>query len=232
MLDALVRFSVRQRGIVIALAAAFIVYGLLVLTRTKYDVFPEFAPPLVAIQTEAPGLTPEQVEVLVTKPLEDAINGVAGIARVRSESIQGLSVITAVFAEGTDVFRARQSVAERLGEVGRRLPESAHAPAITPLTSSVGTVVVAGVTSATRSVRDQRTFADWVMRPRLLAVPGVARVTVFGGEVRQIQVRPDPVRLRAFGLTIADVLAAASSATGVRGAGVIAGANQRHQRAH
>lgn len=226
MLDALVRFSVRQRGIVIALAAAFLVYGVTVVARTKYDVFPEFAPPQVAIQTEAPGLTPEQVEVLVTKPLEDAINGVAGVAAVRSQSVQGLSVITAVFAEGSDVFRARQSVAERLGEIGRRLPESVRPPAITPLTATTGTVIVTGITSPTRTLRDQRTFADWTMRPRLLAVPGVSRVTVFGGEVRQLQVRPDPVRLRAVGLTISDVVAATRSATGVRGAGVIAGPNQ------
>ena len=226
MLDALVRFSVRQRGAVIALAAAFLVYGLTVLARTKYDVFPEFAPPQVAVQTEAPGLTPEQVEVLVTKPLEDAINGVAGIAAVPSQSIQGLSVITAVFAEGSDVYRARQSVAERLGEIGRRLPASARPPAITPLTASTGTVVVAALTSPARSLRDQRTLADWTVRPRLLAVPGVARVTVFGGEVRQLEVRPDPARLRAVGLTLADVVTAASGATGVRGAGVIANANQ------
>lgn len=226
MLTALVRFSVHQRGIVLALAAAFFVYGLTVLAHTRYDVFPEFAPPQVAIQTEGPGLTPEQIEVLITKPLEDAINGVAGIASVRSESIQGLSVITAVFAEGSDVYRARQSVAERLSEIGRRLPESAKPPAITPLTATTGTVLVAGITSPSRSLRDQRTLADRTLRPRLLAVPGVARVTVFGGEVRQLQVRPDPARLRAHGLSVADVVAAARGATGVRGAGVIAGANQ------
>jgi CzcA family heavy metal efflux pump len=226
VLDAVVRWSVRHRGVAIALAAALLVYGVLVVARARYDVFPEFAPPQVSIQTEAPGLTPEQVEVLVTKPIEDAIDGVAGIAAVRSQSIEGLSVITAVFGGGTDIYRARQVVAERLGEVARRLPASARAPAITPLTASTGTVLVAGLTSPTRSLRDQRTFADWTVRPRLLAVPGVARVTVFGGDVRQIQVRPDPVRLRAFGLTIADVVAATGGATGVRGAGVIAGPNQ------
>lgn len=229
MLAAIVRFAVRYYGIVIALAVATLVYGASVLLRTTYDVFPEFAPPQVAIQTEAPGFTPEQVEVLVTKPLEDAINGTAGIASVRSQSIQGLSVITTIFADGTDIYRARQAVAERLTDVSRRLPGGAKAPILTPLTSSTGTVLVIGLTSATRSLQDQRTFADWTMRPRLLAVPGVARVTVFGGDVRQLQLQVDPARLQALGLSLADVVTAATQATGVRGAGWIRTANQTLQ---
>lgn len=227
MLNALVRFSVRFRGVVVALAAAFFVYGLVVVTSAKYDVFPEFAPPQVAIQTEARGFTPEQVEVLVTKPIEDAINGVPGVGVIRSQSIQGLSVITAVFSAGTDLYRARQTIAERLNEVARRLPQNARAPVMTPVTSSTGKVLVIGLTSNTRSLRDLRTFADWTLKPRLLAVPGVARVSVFGGEVRQLQLQLDPARLRAYGLGIADVAAAASEATGIRGAGVIDNANER-----
>src|SRR5438067_2139246 len=178
MLNAIVRFSVRYRGVVLVLAAALFLYGLVVLARTKYDVFPEFAPPLVTIETEAPGLTPEQVEALVTKPSEDAINGVTGIATVRSQSIQGLSVITVIFAEGTDLYRARQVVAERLGEVARRLPETVKAPILTPLTASTGTVLVIGLTSKTRSLRDERTFADWTLKPRLLAVPGAVEAAL------------------------------------------------------
>lgn len=229
MLAAIVRFSVRYYGIVMALAVATLVYGGSVLLRTTYDVFPEFAPPQVAIQTEAPGFTPEQVEVLVTKPLEDAINGTAGIASVRSQSIQGLSVITTIFADGTDIYRARQAVAERLTDVSRRLPGGATAPVLTPLTSSTGTVLVIGLTSETRSLQDQRTFADWTMRPRLLAVPGVARVTVYGGDVRQLQLQVDPARLQALGLSLADVVNAAKQATGVQGAGWIHTANQTLQ---
>ena len=227
MLNAIVRFSVRYRGVVLVLAAALFLYGLVVLARTKYDVFPEFAPPLVTIETEAPGLTPEQVEALVTKPIEDAINGVTGIATVRSQSIQGLSVITVIFAEGTDLYRARQVVAERLGEVARRLPETVKAPILTPLTASTGTVLVIGLTSKTRSLRDERTFADWTLKPRLLAVPGVARAPIWGGEVRQLQIELDPARLRGYGLGIPDVMAAAARATGVRGAGVLDNANER-----
>ena len=227
MLGAIVRFSVRFRGVVIALALVLVVYGVSVLSTTRYDVFPEFAPPQVAIQTEVPGFTPEQVEMLVTTPIENAINGVTGIASVRSQSIQGLSVITTIFAEGIDIYRARQAVVERLAEVGRTLPVTAKPPVMTPLTSSTGIVLVIGLTSATRSLMDERTFADWTLKPRLLAVAGVARVSVFGGEVRQLQVQLDPARLRAAGLSIAEVVAAARQATGVRGAGVIDNANQR-----
>ena len=229
MLSKIVGFSVRYRGIVIALTAALLAYGVSVLMHTSYDVFPEFAPPQVAVQTEAPGFTPEQVEVLVTKPLEDAINGTAGIASVRSQSIQGLSVITTTFADGTNIYRARQAVAERLTEIARQLPGAVKPPVITPLTSSTGIVLVAGLTSSTRSLQDQRTFADWTMKPRLLAVPGVARVTVFGGNVRQLQIQIDPARLQALGLSMTDVVRAASKATGVRGAGWIRTANQTLQ---
>ena len=227
MLNAIVHFSVRYRGVVLTLAAGLLVYGGLVLQRTKYDVFPEFAPPQVSVQTESPGLTPEQVEILVTRPLENAINGVQGIAAVRSQSIQGLSVVTTTFSDGADIYRARQSIAERLTEVTRQLPQAARAPVITPLTSSTSTVLVAGLTSERRSPRDLRTFADWTLKPRLLAIPGVARVTIFGGEVRQFQIEVTPARLQALHLSLADIVAAAQRATGVRGAGVIDNANER-----
>ena len=186
MLSGIVRSSIRYRAVALGLAAALVVVGISTLVRAPLDVFPEFAPPQVSIQTEAPGLSPEQVEVLVTGPIENAINGVQGIAAVRSQSIQGLSVITAVLAAGTDIYRARQSLAERLGEAAGALPETVHPPVLTPLTSSSSTVLVVGITSTTRSPMEQRSFADWVLRPRLLATPGVAKVAVFGGEVRQL----------------------------------------------
>jgi len=221
------RRSVRHRGIVVGLALALVVYGLNVLAGAKLDVFPEFAPPQVSIQTEAPGFSAEQVEILVTKPIEDAINGVNGIAMVRSQSIQGLSVITAVLAEHTDIYRARQSLAERLGEAQNRLPRTVPPPVISPLTSSSSTVLVVGITSRTRSLMEQRTFVDWTLRPRLLAAPGVAKVAVFGGEVRQLQIQLDPERLRLYQIGVPEIIAAASRATGVRGAGVLDTPNQR-----
>jgi CzcA family heavy metal efflux pump len=227
VLSSLVRGSLRHRGVVIGLACALVLVGIYSLARAPLDVFPEFAPPQVSIQTEAPGLSPEQVEVLVTRPIENAINGVQGIAAVRSQSIQGLSVITAVLAEGTDIYRARQSLAERLGETAAGLPETVHPPVLTPLTSSSSTVLVIGITSDTRTPMEQRTFVDWVLRPRLLATPGVSKVAVFGGEVRQLQIQLDPERLRTYGIGIAEVVEAAGQATGVRGAGVIDRPNQR-----
>lgn len=227
MIAGLVRFSVRHPGIILGLAVVLVVYGTSRLIAAPLDVFPEFAPPQVSIQTEAPGFAPEQVEILVTKPIEDVINGVAGIAIVRSQSIQGLSVITAVLAPGTDIFRARQALAERLVEAVPRLPRSVPPPVISPLTSSSSTVLVIGFTSKTRSLLEQRTVVDWMVRPRLLATPGVAKVASFGGEVRQLQVQVDPARLRAYGVGLSELTDAAQRATGVRGGGVIDGPNQR-----
>jgi CzcA family heavy metal efflux pump len=227
MLAAIVRFSLRFRGIIIALAAVLVGYGLYSLAQARYDVFPEFALPQVVIQTEAPGLAPEQVEALVTQPIENALAGLPGIAALRSGSIQGLSVITVTFDPGSEIYRDRQSVAERLTTVANDLPAGVAAPEMTPLTSSTSTVMALGITSRSRSLMDMRTVADWTIRPRLLAVPGVAKVSIFGGEVRQLQVQVMPARLLRHGLGLEDVVAAARRATGVRGAGVIDTANQR-----
>jgi CzcA family heavy metal efflux pump len=227
MLTGLVRDSIRHRGVVLGLAAALVVVGGHTLGRAPLDVFPEFAPPQVSIQTEAPGLSPEQVELQVTKPIEDAINGVQGIAAVRSQSIQGLSVVTAVLGERVNIHQARQALAERLGEVAVRLPSTVEPPVLTPLTSSSSTVLVVGITSDSVSPMDQRSFVDWVLRPRLLAVPGVSKVAVFGGEVRQLQVQLDPERLRLHGIGIAEVTEAARLSSGLRGGGVIDQPSQR-----
>ena len=195
MLNAIVRFSIRFRGIAISLACALLVYGILSLSHVPYDVFPEFAPPEVSIQTEAPGLSPEQVEVLVTQPIENAINGVAGIESLRSRSIQGLSVIGVVFRPGTDIYRDRQAVTERLSTVSSELPTGVLPPLMTPLTSSTTWVMEVGLTSEKQSPMTLRTIADWTVKPRLLAVGGVAGVEVVGGDVRQIQFQFDPQRL-------------------------------------
>src|SRR5712692_6965804 len=227
MLNAIVRFSIRFRGIVISLACALLFYGIFSLSHVPYDVFPEFAPPEVSIQTEAPGLSPEQVEVLVTQPIENAINGVSGIESLRSRSIQGLSVITVVFRSGTDVYRDRQAVTERLSTVARDLPTGGQPPLMTPLTSSTTWVMEVGVTSDKQSLMTVRTIADWTVKPRLLAVRGVAGVEVNGGEVRQIQFQFDPQRLVQYGVSVEEVIGAARQATGVRGAGFVDTPNQR-----
>lgn len=227
MLHWLISASLRLRGVVIALALLVTAYGIFVASRTKLDVFPEFAPPMVVIQTEAPGLSAEQVEALVTRPLETALNGTPQLAALRSESIQGLSAITATFADKADIFRVRQLVSERLAEGAGQLPAGVRAPKMGPLTSSTSLALVAGLTSKKRTPMELRTFADWTLRPRLLAVPGVAKVDVFGGELRQLQIEPQPEKLRALGLALDDVLAAGRKATAVRGAGFVENANQR-----
>lgn len=227
MLNAIVRLSLRFRGVVLALALAFLGYGIFSLTQARYSVFPEFAPPFVTVQTESPGLSPEQVELLVTQPVENAINGTNGIDSLRSTSIQGLSVVNAVFRDGTDIYRDRQLIEERLATVSGQLPQGVGAPTLTPLKSSTGTVLVMGITSTTKSLMDLRTVADWTLKPRLLAVPGVGSVGVFGGEVRQLQVQFLPDRLVKYNLSLNDVVAAAQKATAVMGAGFVENGNQR-----
>ncbi len=227
MLNAVVGFSLRFRGVVLSLAIALLGYGLYALTQAKYDVFPEFAPPVVGIQTEAPGLSPEQVELLVTQPLENSINGVTGIATLRSNSIQGLSVINVTFRSGSDIYLDRQLVNERLASLEGQFPVGVHAPIMEPLTLSTSTVLVLGLTSPTKSLMDLRTAADWTLRPRLLAVSGVANVAVFGGEIKQLQVQFLPEKLVQYGLSLNEVVAAAQKATGVLGAGFIENGNQR-----
>ena len=227
LLNSIVRHSLRFRGIVIALSVVFTVYALYRLTQAKYDVFPEFAPPQAVIQTEAPGLSPEQVEVLVTQPIENAVNGMSGIEALRSSSIQGLSVLTITFQSATDIYLARQLVTERLATLSGHLPQGIKPPSMTPLVPTTGLVLAIGLTSDKRTQMELRTFADWTMKQRLLAIPGVAKVTVFGGDAKQIQIQIRTDRLIQYRLAIEDVLTAARRATGVQGAGFIDTENQR-----
>jgi CzcA family heavy metal efflux pump len=226
MMQALVRFSIRFNGVIVALASLLVIYGLYSLTRSNLDVFPEFSPTQLVIQTESPGLSAELVEKLVSQPIENAIAGTVGIESMRSQSIPGLSVVTIIFHEGTDIYRNRQVVAERLATIGAQLP-TGIIPNITPLTSSASTVLGVGLTSETRSLMDLRTLVDWTIRPHLLAVEGVADVNVFGGKVRQFQIQVDPGKLIRYGVSLQDVMNAANRATGVRGAGFIENRNQR-----
>ncbi len=227
MLNAIVTFSLRFKGVVTALFCLLLGYGLYVADHAKLDVFPNFVQPQVVIQTESPGLSPEQVEQLVTRPVETAVNGLGDQESIRSESIQGLSIITVVFKEGTDVFLARQMLAEKLGELGGRLPLGVKTPKMTPLTSSTMDLLKIGLVATNLTPMQLRTFADWTLKPRLLAVPGVAKCSSFGGEVRQLQVQVKPERLMAYDLSLTDVLNAARISTGVMGAGFIETENQR-----
>lgn len=227
MLSGIVERSIRHRGVVIAIACLVVTYGIYSVANAKFDVYPEFAPPQVTIQTEAPGLSAEDVETLVTRPVEYALTGTPNLTAIRSDSIQGLSVVVVTFEDGTDIYRARQMVTERLGEAAGAMPKGVKAPALAPLVGATSLTLIIGLTSDRVSPMDMRTFADWTMRPRLLSVPGVARVAIFGGEVRRLQIQIHPDRLAALGLSIGDVVASAREATGVRGAGFIETAAQR-----
>ena len=221
----LVRTSIRRRSVAIVLSLLLLLYAVARLAGAKYEVFPEFAPPQAVVQTEAPGLAPEQVERLVTQPIENALAGVPGLASLRSSSIQGLSLVTATFDAESDIYRDRQIVAERLGSI--ILPKGVAAPTMTPLTSSTSTLLVVGLTSPVRSLMELRTLAEWTIRPRLLATPGVAKVAIFGGGERALQIQIDPDRLVRRHLGVKDLAAAAGRATGLRGAGFIDTPNQR-----
>jgi CzcA family heavy metal efflux pump len=225
LISYIVRQSIRYPGVVVALALTIVVYGLFTLSRAHLDVFPEFSPSQVVIQTEAPGLSAELVETQVSQAIENALSGVPGLENLRSQSIPGLSVLHVFFQDGSDIYRNRQVVSERLGSVATQLPKGI-VPVMTPLTSSASTVLGLGVTSTKRSLMELRTLVDWTIRPHLLAVRGVAEVNVFGGDVRQWQIQVDPERMHRFGLALEDIVLAARRATGVAGAGFVKTPNQ------
>ncbi len=209
MFDRLIAFSVRNRLLVVATAALIAAYGGYVLTQIPVDVFPDLNRPTVTIFTEAGGLAPDEVEMLVTVPLETAVNGAAGVERVRSMSGIGLSLVFVEFGWETDTYRARQIVAEKVAEVTPRLPQDIR-PFLGPVSSIMGQIMAIGLTSENPSVSpmELRTLADWDMRRRLMSIPGVSQITVMGGDVRQYQVLVDPALLVAAGVTLHEVQSA------------------------
>jgi CzcA family heavy metal efflux pump len=227
MMRTLVGLCVRHYGTLTALTIIALVLGGWSAMQAPLDVFPEFVPSQVDIQTEAPGFAPQQVEELVTRQIESAVNGAAGIATMRSESIPGLSVITITFDDGIDVHVARQGISERLSELGGTLPAGVGTPKLSPLVSSTMDLLKIGLVSDKVDPYTLRDTANWVIKPRLLGVPGVAHVIVFGGAIRQIQILPDMQKLSTYGLTFAAVADAARAALPLRGAGLVDTAAQR-----
>ncbi|NBU28144.1 MAG: efflux RND transporter permease subunit, partial [Caulobacteraceae bacterium] len=227
MLTLIVRWSLSRPRLVALLAVLIVAYGLVTLSRAKFDVFPDFVPPQVEVQTEAPGLSAEQVEQLITRPIEQAIAGGQGIEAVRSESIQGISVVTVIFADKVDPYRARQTVTDSLVEAGPALPAIAKSPQVAPLTSSTMDLLKIGFTSDALSPEQLRSLIDTVVRPRLLSTPGVARASVYGGEVSRIEVRMRPGDMAWFNITPSDLASAVAAATGVRGGGFVDTPSQR-----
>src|SRR5580693_1769163 len=227
MLAAIVRASLRNPGIVTALACLIAALGVAALVAARYDVFPDFAPPHVLVQTEAPGLDAIQVEALVTRPLEQLLAGTENVATVRSTSSQGLSAIQVVFDRGGDPYRQRQVVTERLAESASLLPEGVGAPLLSPLSSSMEYLVHFGLTSDRLSPLELRDLAQWTIKPQVLAVPGVAQAQILGGEVRERQVEVDPMKLAANGLSLDDVIETAHGATAAIGGGFLETPAQR-----
>ncbi len=226
MLNRIILWSLRNRLVVIALGALLVVFGVRSALQAPLDVFPDFAPPQVVIQTEAPGLSVEEVEQLVTLPLETSLNGTSNLETIRSSSAIGLSVVTCVFAAGTDIYLARQLVSEKLQLARARLPQNSGQPQMMPISPPVGIILKIALTAKQTSQMDLRSFADWTMRPRLLAVPGVAQVTIFGGEVKQYQVVVDPAKLKDYGVRLDQVMNAARRANQNAGAGFLDTAGQ------
>ena len=200
MFNVLVSASLRHRLFVLAAAFILVVYGSLVLPRIPIDVFPDLNRPIVTLITEAEGLAPQEVEQLVTYPIESIMNGMAGVTRVRSVSGIGLSIVYVEFDWGTDIFRNRQLVSERLALVREQLPRGTT-PQMGPITSIMGEIMLIAVTSETASPMELREIADFVMRPQLLTIPGVAQVIPIGGEVRQYRVVPNPALMRGLEVT-------------------------------
>ncbi|VVT07538.1 Acriflavin resistance protein [Sphingomonas aurantiaca] len=227
MLGWLVRAALTQRVLVLACAALLVVLGLRAGGNVPLDVFPEFAPPMVEVQTEAPGLSTEEVESLITVPIETQVNGVPGIATLRSKSVLGLSSVQILFDRGTDVIRARQLVQERVAQVQARLPTAARAPVMLPPLSSTSRAMKIGISSKKLDQMQLSELARWTIRPRLMAVPGVANVAIWGLRDRQLQILVDPDRLRAAGVTLAEVRAAAGDAVLIGGGGFVDTAQQR-----
>lgn len=227
MLATIVRLSVRRPGVAVVLALLLLFYGGFKLATASLDIFPEFSAKRIIVQTEAPGLSPEQAEALATLPVEKSLSGLIGLQSIRSESLQGLSVVTAVFEDGTDINLNRQRVGERLASLQSQLPPGTGPPLMVPLSSSSATVLTIGLSSASKSLMDLRTLADWTLAPRLLSVPGVADINLFGGEVRQLQIQVRPEALRRHGLSLEEITLAAERATGMRGSGFVENQNQR-----
>jgi CzcA family heavy metal efflux pump len=223
----LVRVSLRNRIVVVALAVLLVVAAVRTLRTTPLDVFPEFAPPVVEVQTEAPGLSTNDVEALVTVPLEAALNGVPGLKTIRSKSVLGLSSVVLILDPSSDVMRSRQMVQERLSRAAATLPSVARPPVMLSPLSSLSRVMKIGLTSKTLSQVEMSTLAKWTVRPRLMAIAGVANVAIWGQRDRQIQVLVDPSRLQAHTLTVEDVVRATREAVSLQAGGYLDTPNQR-----
>lgn len=206
MLDSIIRFSLNNRLAVIVASVLITIAGIYTAKTMEVDVFPDLNAPTVVVMTEAKGMAPEEVERIVTFPIETAVNGSTGVRRVRSTSTTGFSCVWVEFEWGMDIYRARQIVNEKLAEVSSSLPQSVGSPTLGPQSSILGEVMIIGLTADSTSQQALRTYADWTIRPRLLSVGGVAQVSVQGGEEREYQVLLHPERMRHHDVSVSDVV--------------------------
>lgn len=209
MLNKIIKFSLTNRLFVLVGAVLLLLGGVYTTARMDVDVFPDLNAPTVVVMTEAKGMAPEEVERLVTFPVETAVNGATDVRRVRSSSTTGFSVVWVEFDWGTDIYRARQIVSEKLDVVGESLPSTVGNPTLGPQSSILGEVMIFGLTADSTSMQDLRTLADWTIRPRLLAMGGVAQVTVLGGDIKEYQILLSPEKMRHYGVGLDEVMAAA-----------------------
>lgn len=207
MLNKVIRFSLENRILVLVASVLLVIGGLYSTSKTDVDVFPDLNAPTVVIMTEAGGMATEEVEQLVTFPIETAVNGSTGVRRVRSQSTNGFSVVWVEFDWGTDIYLARQIVSEKLAAVGEQMPEGVSAPVLGPQSSILGEVLIVSLTSKHTTQQDLRTYADWVIRPRLLSTGGVAQVSVHGGDIKEYQILLSPGKMKHFGVSLADIMA-------------------------
>lgn len=210
MLNKIIKFSLTNRLFVLVGAVLLLVGGIYTTARMEVDVFPDLNAPTVVVMTEAKGMAPEEVERLVTFPVETAVNGATDVRRVRSSSTTGFSVVWVEFDWGTDIYRARQIVSEKLAVVGESLPATAGNPTLGPQSSILGEVMILGLTADSTSMQDLRTLADWTIRPRLLSMGGVAQVTVLGGDIKEYQILLSPDKMRHYDVGLDEVMAAAN----------------------
>lgn len=211
MLDKIIRFSLQNRAFVLMAAVLLMVGGIYTTSHIDVDVFPDLNAPTVVVMTEATGMAPEEVERLVTFPVETAMNGASDVRRVRSSSTAGFSVVWVEFDWGTDIYRDRQIVSEKLAEVGESLPPDCGKPTLGPQSSILGEAMIIGLDSDTTSMQDLRTLADWTFRPRLLSLGGVAQVTVIGGDIKEYQIKLSPEKMKHYGVSLQEVISATES---------------------
>lgn len=206
MLNKIISYSLHNRLLILFAAILLFFIGSYTAMKMEVDVFPDLNAPTVVIMTEAPGMAPEEVERLVTFPVETAVNGATDVRRVRSSSTTGFSVVWVEFNWGTDIYRARQITSEKLAVMSESLPANVGTPTLGPQSSILGEVMILGITSDSTSLQDLRTLADWVIRPRLLSTGGVAQVTVIGGEIKEYQILLDPARMKHYGIGLNEVM--------------------------